>query len=170
MKKRGRHLIRPVLLGGIYEEEKVRTDRYLPWRGSRLTYNLSIPDLGSCMEEISPFVCWEVCWDRWKSWRSLNSTREECAHVGVLIIRVERDMHWHLLPPCCTSQSKGMWLHSLPIRWCKVRAKIGSSYAETEWSTWGSRQNWRDHCQYVHWVVPQEQAMAKIIRSGEDRS
>lgn len=101
------------------------------WGVSRLSHNLSIPVLGSCVEEISPSACWEICWDRQEGWRCLlaRSTR-------VLACWQSRQRAEHRkLPPCHTSQSKvgkalACSLHT--TAWWRNWAKVQSSYAETE--------------------------------------
>ena len=105
LEQKKRYWVRTCALGGICKEEKVHTDRPSPWGVGRSSHNLGVPVLESCVEEASPLTCWEICWDRQKDWRSLNSTWEECAHAGLPIFRVERAVHWQLLP-CHISQSE----------------------------------------------------------------
>lgn len=77
----------------------------LPWRASRLSYDLGIPVLRSCAEETSPLTFWENRWDRQKGLSSLDATCKERAHADLPIVRVERALHW-CLPPHHTPQSE----------------------------------------------------------------
>ena len=58
---RGRsYQVRATLLGGIYDEEKVHTERSLSWGASRTCHSLGVPTVVSCAEGPSPLACWEV--------------------------------------------------------------------------------------------------------------
>lgn len=49
-----------------------------PWDVRGLNHSLSVPVLGSYMEETSPLGCLEKLWGRQRGWRSLDYTRVEC--------------------------------------------------------------------------------------------
>lgn len=61
-----------------------------PWGVSSLSHNLGIPVLGSYMEELGCFTCWEIHQDRKKGCRSLGSTCEKYVHVSLLTIKADR--------------------------------------------------------------------------------
>ena len=68
---------------------------------SGLSHRLGIPVLGSCVKEPSPLGWPENCWDRKRGWRSLGSTRKECAQDD--LAREVRSSRWwashlHLQP------------------------------------------------------------------------
>ena len=155
----------PTLLSGMYKKEKVHRGGPRPWGVSMSNHSLGIPILGSCMEESTTSSCWEICWDRLKAWRSLDSTYKECTCAGLLTIRVYRALHW---PLCLTALPNAReWLSQAcsqySIVWCEIRAKICSSYGETDQGT--SDVTW-GHCKHVHWAGPQEHAVAKHWISG----
>lgn len=69
------------------------------------SYRLGIPVLGSYAEETSPHGCLENPWDRYKGWRSLDSTCQESAGASFPPERAERGLPYQL-PPCPAPKSK----------------------------------------------------------------
>lgn len=63
------------------------------------------PSPGVLHEGDKPFGFWENSWVRQKGWRSLDATSEECKGTGLPIFRMERALHWWLLP-CHSPQSE----------------------------------------------------------------
>ena len=61
-----------------------------PWRVMRFRHRLSVPLLGSYAKETSPLALWKNGWDRYKGWKSLDSTQEECTCVRLTTVRVEK--------------------------------------------------------------------------------
>ena len=146
-----------VLLGEICKEQKVHTGGLAPRGVSRLSHNLGIWVLGSRMEETSPLACWEIHWDRQKGWRSLDSTQDECAHAGLLTVRVERALHWRLQPHCTSQSEEAKALaptHSTPQPDVRFEQRLGSAMQRQPggprvWSGWSCKA----HCQHMHGAV-----------------
>lgn len=75
-----------------------------PQGGGRLTHNLSVPDLGSCIQETSPLACQEI--QRQGEWQEKPRLySQEWVHSGLLTTSMRKPLHGSL-PGCGEGASR----------------------------------------------------------------